>query len=36
MLLQGRTENEKAELMRKYPQIFQGDATPISPAKKKL
>ena len=35
MLLQGRTENEKAELMRKYPQIFHGDASPNSPAKKK-
>jgi hypothetical protein len=35
MLLQGRTENEKAELMRKYPPIFHGDATPKSPAKKK-
>lgn len=35
MLLQGRTENEKADLTRKYPQIFHGDATPKSPAKKK-
>src|SRR5215831_10909130 len=35
MLLQGRTENEKAELIRKYPQIFHGDASPNSPAKKK-
>jgi len=35
MLLQGRSENEKAELMSKYPQIFHGDANPTSPAKKK-
>ncbi len=35
MLLQGRTENEKDELIRKYPLIFHGDATPKSPAKKK-
>lgn len=35
MLMQGRTENEKAELIRKYPQIFHGDASPKSPAKKK-
>jgi hypothetical protein len=35
MLLQGRTENEKAELIRKYPQIFHGAAPPKSPAKKK-
>jgi hypothetical protein len=35
MLLQGRTENEKAELIRKYPQIFYGAAPPKSPAKKK-
>jgi hypothetical protein len=35
MLLQGRTENEKAEVIRKYPQIFHGDAGPASPAKKK-
>ena len=35
MLLQGRTENDKAELIRKYPQIFHGDAPPKSPAKKK-
>ncbi len=35
MLLQGRTENEKAELKRKYPQIFHGAAPPKSPAKKK-
>ena len=35
MLLQGRTENEKAELIRKYPLIFHGDAPPKSPAKKK-
>jgi len=35
MLMQGRTENEKAELIRKYPQIFHGDASPNSPAKKK-
>jgi hypothetical protein len=35
MLMQGRTENEKAELMRKYPQIFHGDASPKGPAKKK-
>lgn len=27
MLLQGRTEDEKAELIRKYPTIFQGHAT---------
>ena len=36
MLLQGRTENEKAELISKYPQIFHGDTTLTSPAKKKL
>jgi hypothetical protein len=35
MLLQRRTENDKAGLISKYPQIFQGDATPKSPAKKK-
>ena len=35
MLLQGRTENEKAELISKYPQIFHGAAPPKSPAKKK-
>jgi hypothetical protein len=35
MLLQGRTENEKAELKRKYPQIFHGAASSNSPAKKK-
>ena len=35
MLLQGRAENEKAELIRKYPQIFHGDTPPKSPAKKK-
>lgn len=35
MLLQGRTENEKDELMRKYPLIFHGDASSKSPAKKK-
>jgi hypothetical protein len=35
MLLQGRTENEKADLIRKYPQIFHGAASPNSPAKKK-
>src|SRR5262249_33391348 len=35
MLLQGRSENEKAELMSKYPQIFHGDANPTSTAKKK-
>jgi hypothetical protein len=35
MLLQGRAENEKAELMRKYPLIFHGDASPKGPAKKK-
>ena len=35
MLLQGRTENEKAELIRKYPLIFHGDASSKSPAKKK-
>jgi hypothetical protein len=35
MLLQGRSENEKAELIRKYPQIFHGDASPNSSAKKK-
>ena len=35
MLLQGRAENEKAELMRKYPLIFHGDASPKTPAKKK-
>jgi hypothetical protein len=35
MLLQGRTENEKAELIRKYPQIFHGAAPAKSPAKKK-
>jgi hypothetical protein len=35
MLLQGRSENEKAELIRKYPQIFHGAALPNSPAKKK-
>ena len=35
MLLQGRTENEKAELIRKYPQIFHGAAPPKGPAKKK-
>ena len=36
MLLQGRTENEKAELISKYPQIFHGETTLTSPAKKKL
>jgi hypothetical protein len=36
MLLQGRTENEKAELIRKYPLIFHGDVPPKSPAKKKF
>ena len=35
MLLQGRSENEKAELIRKYPQIFHGDALPKGPAKNK-
>jgi hypothetical protein len=35
MLLQGRAENDKAELIRKYPQIFHGDTPPKSPAKKK-
>jgi hypothetical protein len=35
MLLQGRSENEKAELIRKYPQIFHGDAPPKGPAKNK-
>ena len=35
MLMQGRTENEKAELISTYPQIFHGDASPKSPAKKK-
>ena len=35
MLLQGRSENEKTELIRKYPQIFHGAAPPKSPAKKK-
>jgi hypothetical protein len=35
MLLQGRTENDRAELVRKYPVIFHGDAPPKSPAKKK-
>jgi hypothetical protein len=35
MLLQGRAENEKAELIRKYPQIFHGATLPKSPAKKK-
>jgi hypothetical protein len=35
MLLQGRSENEKTELIRKYPQIFHGDTTLTSPAKKK-
>ena len=35
MLLQGRTENEKAELISKYPQIFHGDSTATNSAKKK-
>lgn len=35
MLLQGRSEKEKAELIRKYPQIFHGATSPKSPAKKK-
>jgi hypothetical protein len=35
MLLQGRAENDKAELIRKYPLIFHGDAPPKSSAKKK-
>jgi hypothetical protein len=35
MLLQGRSENEKAELIRKYPQIFHGATSSKSPAKKK-
>jgi len=35
MLLQGRSENEKTELIRKYPQIFHGDALPKGPAKNK-
>jgi hypothetical protein len=35
MLLQGRTENDKAELIRKYPQIFHGAAPPRSAEKKK-
>ena len=34
MLLQGRSENEKAELIRKYPQIFHGNASPKTPAKR--
>ena len=36
MLLEGRSENDKAELIRKYPQIFHGAAPPKSPGKKKL
>jgi hypothetical protein len=35
MLLQGRAENDKADLIRKYPLIFRGDAPPKSPAKEK-
>src|SRR5438034_4073305 len=35
MLLQGRAENDKAELIRKYPMIFHSEAPPKSPAKKK-
>jgi hypothetical protein len=34
MLMQGSTENEKVELMRKYPQMFHGSAPRKSPAKK--
>jgi hypothetical protein len=33
MLLQGRAENHKAELIRKYPLIFHGHAPSKSPAK---
>jgi len=35
MLLQGRAENDKAELIRKYPLIFHSDAPAKSVAKKK-
>jgi hypothetical protein len=35
MLLQGRTVDEKAELIRRYPQIFQGNAASTSSVKKK-
>jgi hypothetical protein len=35
MLLQGRAENDKAELKRKFPLIFHSDAPPKSPVKKK-
>jgi len=35
MLLQGRAENDKAELIRKYPMIFHSDAPAKSAAKKK-
>jgi hypothetical protein len=35
MLLQGRSENDGAELIRKYPRIFLGNAPSKSPAKKK-
>jgi hypothetical protein len=35
MLLQGRAENEKTELISKYPRIFHGDATPKSHAKER-
>jgi len=35
MLLQGRAENDKAELIRKYPTIFHAAEPPTSPAKKK-
>jgi hypothetical protein len=35
MLMQGRSENEKAELIRKFPQMFHGDAPPKGPAKNK-
>jgi hypothetical protein len=34
MLLQGRPASEKAELIRKYPQLFQDDGAHKTPAKK--
>ena len=34
MLLQGRAENEKAELIKKYPQLFQYDDAHKTPRKK--
>jgi len=35
MLLEGKAENDKAELIRKYPLMFHGDVPSKSPVKKK-